>query len=164
QGLSPRDARHAAREAFGDVDAVTRALRSHDRRKLRRNRRADMLQDFAYDVRYGLRRLRAAPRFTATVVFVLALGIGANTAIFSALGRSPLLGRVPASEEFAKNGPTIIVLSYGLWQREFGGEASAVGRTVELNGRSYRIVGVMPSDFRFPAPTDLWIPLALPYG
>jgi putative ABC transport system permease protein len=248
QGLPLREARRAALDAFGDVDRLTRDLRKHDRRKLRRNRRADMLQDLAYDVRYGLRQLRASPRFTTAVVLVLALGIGANTAIFSAidaaffrplpfaqphrlvslasqladlpfeleqrkssadlsdfqadsgvfshvaayatgglnltggvtpervtityvtsdffatLGRSPSMGRAPVAEEFAKNGPKAVVLSHGLWQREFGGERSAIGRGVGLNGRSYRVVGVRPPDFGIPAGPDLWVPLALPFG
>ena len=85
QGYTPRDARRAALDTFGDLDAVTRELRTHDRRQLQRARRADMLHDLASDLRFGIRQLRATPRFTAAVVLVLALGIGANTAIFSAI-------------------------------------------------------------------------------
>ncbi len=84
-GYSPDSAQRAAVDAFGDVDHVTRALRRHDRRKLRRIRRAHMLRDLLDDIRYGVRQLRAAPRFSLAVIFILTLGIGANTAMFSAL-------------------------------------------------------------------------------
>src|SRR5262249_17742560 len=83
---------------------------------------------------------------------------------FTTMGRTPSIGRAPVDEEFTKNGARAVVLSNGLWQRQFGGEQSAIGKTVALNGKSYRIVGVMPDDFKFPATTDLWIPLPLPFS
>ena len=199
------------------------------------------------DVRYGLRRLRAAPAFAATVVLTLALGIGANTAIFSVvnalllralpyaepgrlvtiehlypgldgmqapvsaagfadyrdgtrsfatmavqtgwgpnltgtgdperlagarvsgqffpvLGVAPLHGRTLRPDEDQPGRNLVVVLSHGLWLRVFGGEPSAVGKTMQLNGESYEVVGVMPPEFRdfFNRRAELWTPLALP--
>lgn len=85
EGHTLEHARDEALRLFGDPDAVAQNLRAHDRRKLRHERRADMMQDLIQDVRYGARKLAQAPRFTAAVAIVLALGIGANTAVFSAI-------------------------------------------------------------------------------
>ena len=63
------------------------------------------------------------------------------------------------------NSPAIAVLSYGLWQRAYGGERSIVGRDIQLNGKSCTVVGVMPRSFDFPPgetyPAELWTPLQL---
>lgn len=207
-----------------------------------------MFRDLVYDVRRALRQLRSAPRFTAAVIVILALGIGANSAIFSAIdaaffrplpfphadrllslrevelpfeaaeGRpqnaarledyradssvfadaaayatgglnfagganpervtityvtsrffnvlelGPSYGRPPLPDEYERGGPKAVVISSALWQREFGGDRSVLGRTVSLNSDDYRVVGVMPEGFGFPGRTDVWIPLALPFG
>jgi predicted permease len=207
------------------------------------------------DIRYGARMLLKSPSFTVIAVLTLALGIGANTAIFSVvnfvllrplaytnpeqlvmiwegnlkekekksptsfgnfidfrdaaksvdigafkdsnlnltggeqpervagllvsanlfslLRVNPTRGRVFAPEEDKPGAGRVLILSYGLWQRSFGGNPNLVNQTVQLNGQSYTVVGIMPPDFKFPpafsttvagteepiANADLWVPL-----
>ncbi|HWT02796.1 MAG TPA: ABC transporter permease [Pyrinomonadaceae bacterium] len=189
------------------------------------------------DVRYGFRMLTKRPGFTVVAVISLALGIGANTAIFSVvnatllkslpykdpesivlvwgsmaaegrnrtqvsatdvddwrhqngvfedvttygnwsatllgrgeperipgtqvgdgyfqiMGGTPLLGRVFSPEEQQEGKDFVVVLGHGLWQRRFGGDPAIVGQQVNLSGKPYTVVGVMPADFR-PLPVSL---------
>ncbi|MGB6876701.1 MAG: ABC transporter permease [Candidatus Acidiferrales bacterium] len=192
------------------------------------------------DIRYALRMLAKSPGFTVIAVLTLALGIGANTAIFSVinstlleplpfknpaqlvdlresesapgdypldaadfldwqaqnstfssmslysfprgfnasgegatesaavrtvegnffdtLGVQPLIGRTFAKGE-DQGVHHLVILSYGFWQRHFGGAANALGKTVELNSEPYTVIGVMPRWLAFPSETDLFIPL-----
>ena len=203
------------------------------------------MDQILFDLRYAARRLRHSPAFTLVVVLTLALGIGANSAIFSVintvllrqlpyndpgklvtiyhyyptvkmeapvsapgfrdyrdrthdfanvavenqwnvnltgageperlpgskvsaqffttLGVEPLHGRVFRPEEDAEGHEHEVVLSYGLWQRDFGGDKSAVGKQASLNGETYDIVGVMPATFVDPwqRTVEIWAPLAL---
>jgi predicted permease len=194
------------------------------------------------DLPYALRQLRKSPVFTVVAVLAIALGIGANTAIFSVvnavllrplpyrdsdrlvtilhdydhpvapanyldwraqnhvfedvgaaeswtanlsgtgqaesvtalristnlfpiLGVQPLLGRWFVSGEEQAGKEHEVILSYGLWQRRFGGNPDIVGQPITLQGEPYAVVGVMPAGFRF-APfwvtkAELWAPLAL---
>lgn len=74
----------------------------------------------------------------------------------------PLLGRAFTEAEDLPNGPDVVVISEPLWRKRFGGDRSAVGRTLDVNGVARQIVGVMPDRFRFPsAKTQLWLPQAL---
>ncbi len=201
------------------------------------------------DLRFALRQLRQSPGFTFVAVLTLALGIGANTAIFSVvdavllhplafkdpsrlvavwetnkqpgtetnlrnevakgnfydwraqnqvfeqiaaiayanfnligvskperiqgalvssnffqtLGLQPALGRVFAAEEEKADAPRVAVISYGLWQRRFGGDPALIGSAHTFNGEPITIVGVMPPGFavQFPASLqmDMWSPL-----
>jgi putative ABC transport system permease protein len=193
----------------------------------------DLIQDF----RYALRQLRKSKGFTAVAVITLALGIGANAAIFSLvngillvslpypnpaelvsvtgttpstypkgafvamrqqihtmdvatyaeghefnlthfgepvrltgtavsaellsiLGAQPELGRTFHPGEDAAGADNYVILSHALWEERFGHDAAIVGRSVELEGVSREVVGVMPADFHFPSPrTQLWVPL-----
>ena len=51
------------------------------------------------------------------------------------------------------------VLSYGLWQRQFGGEADAIGATINIDARPIRVVGVMPRAGRIPLDSEVWMPI-----
>jgi putative ABC transport system permease protein len=71
----------------------------------------------------------------------------ATTNLFSLLGVSPILGRSFLPEEGAQNQPGAVLLSYGYWQRRYGGDAGVVGRKISLTGQEATIVGVMPANF-----------------
>lgn len=247
RGMDPAEAREAARRKFGDFDRHRRMLRRQDGRRLRRNIWSDRLDEWTQDVRYAVRMLWHHRGFSLAVITTLALGIGATTAIFSAVdaamlrplpfahpeelvelsgvnipfapgGRSAESSVVPDIREVARmrelfssvaayavgglnlsgvGAPTrvqvgvvtagflstlgvapargrsfveaegrpgeaaVTIISHGLWRRQFGGD-SAIGREVRLNGRNYRVVGVMPPGFTFPEGADLWIPLTVP--
>lgn len=80
------------------------------------------------------------------------------------LGVAPELGRVFTPEE-EKQRERVCVLSYQLWQQQFGGAKDVLGNSLVMDDRSYQIVGVMPPEFRFPFPdTQVWEPItAHPY-
>ena len=195
------------------------------------------------DLRYGFRTLLKSPGFTAVAVIALALGIGANTAIFSVVnalllkplpykdaerlvliwhtypqlkldqasvsapsyveyrdmtssfeqvatattwsvnltgigeperlqgarvsynlfttvGVQPIAGRGFLAEEDQAGKNRVVVLSYGLWQRRFGGDPRLVGQTITLDGNTYDVVGIMPKGFVFMIDVDLFTPIA----
>ncbi|HEY7236565.1 MAG TPA: ABC transporter permease [Gemmatimonadaceae bacterium] len=84
-GMMPDEARRDALSRFGDVDAVRRALVSHDQRRQAAEGRREYFMQFLQDVRFGLRALRRAPGFALATTLTLALCIGANAAIFSVI-------------------------------------------------------------------------------
>lgn len=77
-------------------------------------------------------------------------GASMTAEIFPILGIQPALGRYFTAEDDRDNAQGTVVLSYSLWQMEFGGEASVLGRKVTLDNQDYTIIGVMPKGFYFP--------------
>ncbi len=191
------------------------------------------------DVRYALRMLRKNAGFTAVAVLTLALGIGANTAIFSVVngvllrplpfhdssrlcllserlaafpilnpsyqnfvdwraqnqsftdlaavhnltftmtgsgdpqrlqaqmasanffplvGISAAAGHIFLASEDRAGAPPVALVSYGLWEREFGGSADVLGKDITLDNKPYTIVGVLPAGFEFLHPVDVMVP------
>ena len=200
------------------------------------------MQQLIQDLRYAVRGLIKRPGFTFIAVMTLALGIGANSAIFSVvdgvllrslplpdskslyavhmgvatfnrydgplsypeyqdvvqqtrsfqsigawvdsdanlseggraeramlrivmpsllptLGVEPVRGRNFLPEETTKGRDKVALITYGLWQRRFNGSDDAIGKSVYLDNVDYQIVGVLPHDFQFEKPVDLWVPL-----
>src|SRR6266403_4024740 len=238
QGLSDEEARAAAHRAFGNV--------MHAEERFYESGRWLWWDHLWQDIRFGLRMLAKGPGSTAVAVLTLALGIGANTVIFSAvyavllkplpfkgsdrlvfiekknpprgwnrnpispaeilawrdqsgacediaaytqrtcvlneageaeedpcevissnlfplLAVAPSRGRPFSVEEDQPQGPRVAILSYGLWQRRFAADEKVIGRAFEVNGDSYTVVGVMPSNFShlyaspYGALPELWL-------
>jgi hypothetical protein len=82
-----------------------------------------------------------------------------SAGFFRVLGVPTALGREFTSEEDRAGGPAMVVLSHRLWQRLFQADPAAVGRTLQLKGEPYVVVGVMPSTFESSVHADLWTPL-----
>ncbi len=80
--------------------------------------------------------------------------------LFSLFGVSPVLGR-PFSAPESESGQAVAVISYGLWQRRFGGSRDAIGKRIQVDERDVIVIGVLPSSFAFPSnTTDMWQPLS----
>jgi predicted permease len=232
-GMTLEEARRWARLQFGAVEGV--------KADCREQRRGFWLETLWADVRFGSRILRRSPAFTTVAILTLALGIGANTALFSVvnavllrqlpfahadrsvwitgvrpdrsdapfslpdfldyrdhidsldslsaignwsanvtgrgnaerlngvrvsanlfetLGVNAVVGRTLEPEDDRPEAPRVAVMTYGLWQRRFGGDSNLVGQQLELNGATYTLVGILPPNFFFPIPeADLAVPL-----
>jgi putative ABC transport system permease protein len=86
-------------------------------------------------------------------------GMGVTEGIFETLGVQAALGRTFTSDETGPGGPSVALLTWGLWQRRFGGDPGIVGRTINLQGEPHVVVGVMPEGFEFPWWSDIYLPL-----
>src|SRR5436190_8400056 len=108
KGMTPEDARYMALRELGGVEQIKEECRDM--------RRVNYIENFLQDVRYGLRQLRRSPGFTAVAIITLALGIGANTAIFTLIN-SLLLRSLPV-----ENPKELVLFGHGL-DRGVVGEA-----------------------------------------
>jgi putative ABC transport system permease protein len=88
-------------------------------------------------------------------------GIPVEANFFTMLGVQPLLGRTFAEGEDQPGKDQVTVLSYALWQSQFGGDLSIVGRTIDLNAKPHTVIGVMRPNYRFPSAAQLWVPLPM---
>lgn len=83
----------------------------------------------------------------------------ASANFFSVLGVEPLLGRTFQAGEDKPGAPRVVVLTYAMWQRRFGGDRNIVGQALTLNDDSYTVVGVLPASFQFALRNaDIWRP------
>jgi predicted permease len=79
--------------------------------------------------------------------------------LFSTLGISPLQGRAFRLDEDKPGAPAVAIISYGLWQRDFGGRPSAIGGSLVYDGKSYTVVGIAPAGFQLDGGADVFTPL-----
>lgn len=88
------------------------------------------------------------------------IGARVSANLFETLGVDAALGRTLEPEDDRPGGPPVVVMTYGLWQRRFGGDASLIGKSLDLNDVSYTLVGILPPNFFFPiAEAELAVPL-----
>jgi putative ABC transport system permease protein len=89
--------------------------------------------------------------------------------LFSVLGTNPILGRTFAADDGREGQSSVLVISYGLWQRRFGGDTGIVGRQITFNNQPATIIGVMPANFGWhiqrgtqaSKPADVWMPFPI---
>ena len=88
-------------------------------------------------------------------------GFLASASFFDTLEVQPVMGRGFLPEEEQPGKDRVTVLSHGLWDRRFGSDPAILGKQVQLDGKSFTVVGVMAKDFDFPMTAELWMPLAM---
>jgi putative ABC transport system permease protein len=84
----------------------------------------------------------------------------ASANFFPLLGISPIMGHTFVADEDRAGGPLVALISYGFWQRQFGGSPDAIGKNITLDNQSYTVTGVLPQEFQFFQPVDVMIPIA----
>jgi len=89
------------------------------------------------------------------------LSAGVSGDFFALMRTNPALGRTLQQDDARTGHDNVAVLSYGLWQKRFGGDPSVIGTKVMISGDNTTIVGVMPNGFEFPQQAELWWPLIL---
>jgi putative ABC transport system permease protein len=79
--------------------------------------------------------------------------------VFRALAVAPAMGRLFLDEENELDGPPVLIISHGYWQRRFGGSSDVLGRSLTLDGTPHTVVGVMPAGFFYMIDVDAWRPM-----
>jgi len=91
-------------------------------------------------------------QFVATALTAEALNITAAT---------PILGRLLLAEDDLSGAEPVVLLGYNVWQSYYGGQEDVLGRSARVNGVAHTIIGVMPTGFKYPLATDIWLPLSI---
>src|SRR2546430_2653572 len=87
-------------------------------------------------------------------------GARVTPSFFPAMNVQPALGRWFVEQDATAGHERVVMLEHGLWDRRFGSDPTIIGRTIQLSGRPYEVVGVMPAGFHYPEDATLWLPLA----
>jgi putative ABC transport system permease protein len=151
--------------ALPDLDRLTMALERHEKRNADWNTvapanyldwkaQSTVFQGMCF-YRWGAASLTSAAGDPERVQSFL---VSAN--FFDVVGVKPALGRAFRPEEEQPGREDVAILGHGLWQRRFAADPAIVGTTVQLDSRTYKVIGVMPKDFVFPLTAELWMPLA----
>jgi putative ABC transport system permease protein len=88
-------------------------------------------------------------------------GFRVSTEHFDALRVRPAIGRFFLPTDGLPGAAPVVVLAHQVWQRQFGGDPAVVGRTLDIDGEAYTVVGVAPEKFAFPTGSEVWSPLVL---
>jgi putative ABC transport system permease protein len=90
-------------------------------------------------------------------------GAGISPSLFPLLRVKPAFGRVLLPEDDRVEASPVVLLSHRLWRERFGADPQVIGRTLTLDGKTFAVIGVMPSRFHFPEEAELWVPVAHVY-
>ncbi len=88
-------------------------------------------------------------------------GFTISTGLIRATETNPVLGRLITEEDALPGAENVVLISYTVWQEYYNADTTIVGRTALVNGTPHSIVGVMPDEFHFPSPAQLWTPLRI---
>jgi putative ABC transport system permease protein len=91
----------------------------------------------------------------------VARGCRVSANFFAILGAAPAEGRLFSSNEETPGSDQSVIVSHSFWQSRFAGDPQLLGKNIRLDRRNYTVAGIMPPDFDYPVPMELWVPLAL---